>query len=390
MNISLTCRRCCFIHTRVDENGMRYDGTQVSLVSASVPISATKGLSLRSPSEIIPLSNATLHSPRARTISQGFEGIHDKESGITESSSIEAGSEISASTIATSSNNLFFYPLHERTGSADSIFDNTLQSSTDPSEGPHRLITSKASWNSSSSFPVTPSREAREHPWSASPSTPTIPAPVISGLGVAFGKLSVATDFSSDFKTQHIGSFSAIPFQDKAAVYPPAAPIDEASGVFFGSYSAHPESSNGKLGFFSEAVANMKYANSMSESYGSYSRRDFISESLPTRQVFLDSFSTSLKTSNLNLTGPSIGSPLATSFEDPFLFASEPTSPGFRPLNRRSRGALRDVWSSATSNTPSTSPLLSGSLPPQLDKGVTLSVFDGAPVSPPSSPVSLP
>ena len=60
---------------------MRADGTQEPPleVSASAPVTAAKRLSLRTRSEMTPLTNVTLHSPRARTVSQGFEGILDRE-----------------------------------------------------------------------------------------------------------------------------------------------------------------------------------------------------------------------------------------------------------------------------------------------------------------------
>ncbi|KAJ3371298.1 hypothetical protein HDU91_005432 [Kappamyces sp. JEL0680] len=389
-------RRCCFIHTRTDANGMTFDAAGQN-AAASLPAMLAgsapkpKGLSLRTQSEAMPLTGITLHSPRARTVSQGFEGILDKEP--TPKLDVQAGEtaspqEIQSASIAMSSTNLFFGAPHRRLASADYAWDAAEGQGEFLDGQGHRSLRSKSSWEKNT---FSPANSIQEHPWNTSDS-PTLPtAPNVSGLGAAFGKLSVATDFSSEFKTHHVGSFSALPFQEPNYFSPS---VKETQQTFFGSYSAYPDSVNAN-GFFPESIPGTSFKGPAGETFpSSYSRREFLSESVPNRTAFPESYSSSFKTTP---PGIAVSSPLATSFEDPFSMAFSESSPaGFRSLNRtnRSRGALRDVWNaSGPAQTPSTSPLLSASLPPHavsLEKGAVPLVDPTSMISPPSSPITLP
>jgi hypothetical protein len=166
----------------------------------------------------------------------------------------------------------------------------------------------------------------------------------VNALGNGLGKLSVSTNFSTDFKSRNVGSLSAIPFRDQAGIA--NTPI-EKSNHFMGlhSMSSFSDSIHASTGFFPESPV-------LSSSMGA--RSMILTESLSTKNGFPETYGSSLRSVS-GFGGYSIvGSPLATSFgDDPFgnAFSDPPSSPSFlNHANRgqgRSRQTLRDVWSNS-------------------------------------------
>lgn len=224
----------------------------------------------------------------------------------------------------------------------------------------------------------------------------------VETLGSALGKLSVATNFTNDFRTRNIGSLSAIPFKERVGSFPGTTPVDKqgpgglfgmtssssSSNVLKSSMSAFPDSVAAQTGFFPESpVAS--------------SGRMILTESLNGGSVDRAGgsvYGSSLRSvSGMGGLGGMVGSPLATSFGEDRPFGASSFSSS---ANEQGRKGLRDVWAVSAANVEvvleeASSSTLVKTSPPLSEAGVEEDIVKGnhvgvrnqSMVSPPVTPL---
>ena len=243
-------------------------------------------------------------------------------------------------------------------------------------------------------------------PQSASSTTTTAHHHHVESLGSALGKLSVATNFTNDFRTRNIGSLSAIPFKERVGSFPGTTPVDKqwpgglvgmsssssSSGtVLKSSMSAFPDSVAAQTGFFPESPVVS-------------SGRMILTESLNGGAVDRTGgsvYGSSLRSvSGMGGLGGMVGSPLATSFGDDRPFGASSASSFSSSANEQGRKGLRDVWAASAANVESvleeaSSSTLVKTSPPLSEAGVEEDIVKGnhvgvrnqSLVSPPVTPL---
>lgn len=223
-------------------------------------------------------------------------------------------------------------------------------------------------WAFPASATVASAAEKMSSPWAGGEN-------ISRPLETEFAKLSVATSFNDQFKTNNYSSFSAIPFTSENKNGFAHGSLDAKKG-FTGSLSAFPDPLNTSSVFFPEngILPNGSMLPKMGESLNS-SRFDHASSSysgsVPS-SPFRSNPPPGILSESLSSKGMIVGSPLATSFsEDSFGpgfggpssqagASSSDNVPSSPIIRSRTRGGLRDVWSSTTAAAPSIPTAING------------------------------